>query len=725
MLRLSLILYRFGFFLILFITPAKGNVPVDVTFLSGHSFHAEDEVQIAVAGDFTGDGHSDIVTADPAGRVNLLEGDGAGRFSEGVLVAELGSALLYAEVTDLDNDGALDLLFPLDTQIAVLLGTGTGDFHSPVFYPAGSLTLAVAVGDFNGDAILDIASVNSLSDDISVWFGDGAGGLDFQQGYSVGNVPVFVMAGDLDGDGAVDLAVANRLSDSVTILLNDGSGGFSTGGDFAVGAQPMHIAAADFNGDGNLDLATANSRSQSVSILLGRGDGGFDTAPGLPDWSPAFLATGDWNNDQIPDLASLNNENYGLRISIGTGDGTFTHLNNHTVGAGSTVQMAANDFDEDGITDLAIGTTRSVTVFFGTGDGEFQAPPLLFSGANRARRTEVVDLNGDGLNDLVTIGSAWAVGVRLGAGDGEFGPPESYTVSCAEQQPVRDGLLADINADGKTDIVAVCRTGGIWSFLGNGDGTFQEPVGSQAPQAVFRIGIGNFDGDAFPDIVSAADAATFLLRGNGNGTFQTPEVVAFRSQNLAVADFDQDGISDLAVDFPDWDGPTDLVLTLLGDGTGQFTLGGARLIGYSCAFDNRSTGDFNEDGFPDLALVRTTVDDQLFTDRAVLLNDGNGGLQPPIFLGRSQNLATPVVGDWNNDGHMDIVSHTTTVQDHSLRTILLGYGDGTFDQSSRDYLVSGTAVAAGDVNQDGLTDLVMAGPHPFWISFLINTTEVE
>jgi len=97
-------------FLLIFLTASVPANAVDVTFHSSHSFPTEDGVNAAVTGDFTGDGHSDIVASLVGSRVYLLEGDGTGQFSEGVLVADLGrSAGILVEVTDLDNDGALDL----------------------------------------------------------------------------------------------------------------------------------------------------------------------------------------------------------------------------------------------------------------------------------------------------------------------------------------------------------------------------------------------------------------------------------------------------------------------------------------------------------------------------------------------------------------------------------------------------------------------------------------
>ena len=93
--------------------------------------------------------------------------------------------------------------------------------------------------------------------------------------FRVGVFPVSVAVGDFNGDGVLDLAVANSVNNSVSILLGLGDGSFTADSRFMVGRRPASVAVGDFDGDGVLDLAVANSDSSTVSVLLGVGDGSF------------------------------------------------------------------------------------------------------------------------------------------------------------------------------------------------------------------------------------------------------------------------------------------------------------------------------------------------------------------------------------------------------------------------------------------------------------------
>jgi len=83
----------------------------------------------------------------------------------------------------------------------------------------------------------------------------------------------------------------------------------------------------------------------------------------------------------------------------------------------------------------------------------------------------------------------------------------------------------------------------------------------------------------------------------------------------------------------------------------------------------------------------------------------------------------PVTGDFNNDGHADIVINSTMVSRENVIALLLGHGDGTFDESSQNYPLTGFRVTVGDLNNDGLSDLAVAG-EVYWPSVLFNTTVV-
>src|SRR5206468_5762063 len=100
------------------------------------------------------------------------------------------------------------------TTVSVLLGNGDGTFQPAQQFEAGSGPNAVAVGDFNGDGIQDLAVADygvypQRANTVSILIGNGDGSFRPPQAVQVGNAPSFVAVGDLNRDGRADLAVSN------------------------------------------------------------------------------------------------------------------------------------------------------------------------------------------------------------------------------------------------------------------------------------------------------------------------------------------------------------------------------------------------------------------------------------------------------------------------------------------------------------------------------------
>jgi FG-GAP-like repeat/IPT/TIG domain/FG-GAP repeat len=246
---------------------------------------------------------------------------------------------------DFNGDGIPDLITLEFTNISFSQGNPDGSFQlqidSPL--PTGVNSASTpAVGDFNRDGHLDVV----LAGDSTVYFmpgnGDGTFGsaVQFSTGAPSGNTNV--AAGDFNGDGILDLAATNEMGNSVSILLGNGDGTFQPHVDYPTGAFPEQVVTGDFNGDGKLDLAVINALDATVSILLGNGDGAFQAKVDYPAGiSPAFMTLGDFNEDGIPDLGVSDSQctNSGCAASgsanllIGNGDGTFQSHLDFAVGA--------------------------------------------------------------------------------------------------------------------------------------------------------------------------------------------------------------------------------------------------------------------------------------------------------------------------------------------------------------------------------------------------------
>ena len=167
---------------------------------------------------------------------------------------------------------------------------------------------------------------------MSVLLGNGDGTFQAARSFSVGAIPVYVAVGDFNGDRVQDLAVATYYDFTVSVLLGNGDGTFQAARTFAASSYPWSVSVGDFNGDGVQDLVTANLGSTTVSVLLGNGDGTFQAAQNFgAGLGPAFVAVGDFNSDGTPDLAVANY--YSTTVSV---------LINNTAHAPNTFTLTVN-----------------------------------------------------------------------------------------------------------------------------------------------------------------------------------------------------------------------------------------------------------------------------------------------------------------------------------------------------------------------------------------------
>jgi hypothetical protein len=230
-----------------------------------------------------------------------------------------GSIPNSVAVGDFNGDGEPDLAVADlgSNRVSVLLNATAPGSVAPSFSPrtdfvTGSAPDAVAVGDFNGDGEPDLAVANLFSNSVSVLSNTTAVGATTpsfaaRQDFATGSAPNALAVGDFNGDGVLDLAIANSRSNSVSWLQNTTEPGaavpsFAAKQNAATGTDPTSVALAEFSGDGMIDLAVANFRSNTVSVLLNTAGPtatiARTTAVGtiLDDDSPASIAPASGDN---------------------------------------------------------------------------------------------------------------------------------------------------------------------------------------------------------------------------------------------------------------------------------------------------------------------------------------------------------------------------------------------------------------------------------------------
>ncbi len=479
---------------------------------SGQALGAAKSHGVALADvDRDGDLDAYVVNADTPDAIWL--NDGAGWFSPTTPFSHIFTSGSIG-MADLDGNGQTDFFIvngmrgdPEPGQILLAEDDGGGfDAHWSQLAAASDVALA----DFDSDGDVDAFVTNAGEHPNRVWFNrdidqpvDSPWPSRFRDsGQQLGNSSsVAIELGDLDGDGDLDAVIANVDTDPNRIWLNDGQGHFRDSGQ-PLGTDSLRdLALGDLDDDDDLDVFLACEDGPNT-VWLNDGKGGFNvTQQQIGQSSSAQVALADFDTDGDLDAWVGNLNPHHDRVWINDGTGRFTD-SGQLLGKERNWAVHTGDVDGDGDVDVLVGTAADHpnSLWLNDGRGVFAKSDEVLSGTTGSNGFAVGDLTGDGSMDLFETSWPGSDRVWLNDGAGRF-TETGQELPCLLSKRTQ---FADLDGDGDLDVVVSGERGmPNYALLNDGSGQFDDRAQWFGNSSSSGLALGDLDGDGDLDVFVA------------------------------------------------------------------------------------------------------------------------------------------------------------------------------------------------------------------------------
>ncbi|WP_298533142.1 T9SS type A sorting domain-containing protein [uncultured Algibacter sp.] len=624
-------------------------------------------------GDLNNDGLEDIISTSSTiqDKIVWFENLGNGIFSNEHIISNTINGPLTINVSDIDNDGDLDILTGgVDDKIILLENLNIGNFQSPVtIYDGNYDTKKIKTADLNNDNLLDIISSH---DDGAIYWAKNLGNNNYDIRQSIitggsddGTAIDFM---DVNDDGFLDIITANNYdTDNVRYIVNQDGQTFDGHNAVIIDntiQEPFEIKAKDMDNDGKKDIVVSFWTNDNLSWYKNLGNGIFSNKILITDniSNPKSFIIDDIDNDNSNDIISTS---YALsKVSLFKNHNSGSYFQETIVNYwyGFPYDIKSADLNNDNSKDIIIACD-DLLWFENYGNANFSSYKLISSTdeGNSYLDSVIFDLNSDGNKELIGLRYD---GIEVFVNDGNDAFSSTF-YSYSNLNLNRNMVLEDIDGDGYKDIIVRIDDRDddkIAWIKNNGDLSFGNMTIFTDDSYGFKpnkIAAGDIDNDGDIDVVVSSKnySRIYLLENNGFGDFSNLLIMQSITTNpISLEDVNNDGYLDI-VSGGYYIGNKKIYWIKNNEGTFSSNI---TTIDNNTGVTEFSFEDIDNNGYKDLVCVYYESTSEGGDEKVFYYLNDDSGFDSMVLVDNAGYLSSLdrdiILEDINNDNKLDILT---------------------------------------------------------------------